>query len=91
MSKNIKIRSRLPCVMTKYLFAQTIPDKISGIKQINLLKWKELKNVDIYLSIYFLNVINPFSTNFSFLYPLKTSKNFRFSGGIEVEHWLKLG
>ena len=77
--------------MTKYLFAQTIPGKTSGTKQINLLKWKELKNVDIYLSIYFLNVINPFSTNFSFLYPLKTSKNFRFSGGIEVEHWLKLG
>ena len=52
MSKNNKVRSRLPCVMTKYLFAQTIPDKTSGTKQINLLKWKELKNVDIYLSIF---------------------------------------
>ena len=52
MSKNNKVRSRLPCVMTKYLFAQTIPDKTSGTKQINLLKWKELKNVDIYLSTF---------------------------------------
>ena len=29
--------------------------------------------------------INPFSTNVPLLYPLKT-----FSGGIEVEHWLKM-
>ena len=34
--------------------------------------------------------INPFSTNFPLLYPLKTSENQRFSGGIEVEHWLKM-
>ena len=35
-------------------------------------------------------LFNPFSTNVLFLYPLKTSENLRFSGGIEVEHWLKI-
>ena len=38
--------------------------------------------------------INPFSTNVPLLYPLKTSENTRFlmlSGGIEVEHWFKMG
>ena len=31
------------------------------------------------------NKMNPFSTNVPLLYPLKTS------GGIEAEHWLKIG
>ena len=38
--------------------------------------------------------INPFPTNVPLLYPLKTLQNRRFSdvfGGIEVEHWLKIG
>ena len=37
-----------------------------------------------------LHEFNPFSTP---LYPLKASENlgfFMFSGGIEVEHWLKM-
>ena len=39
------------------------------------------------------NQINPFSANVPLLYPLKTSENciLIFSGGIEVEHWLKMG
>ena len=37
--------------------------------------------------------INPFPTNVQLLYSLKTSENggfLMFSGGIEVEHWLKM-
>ena len=41
------------------------------------------------------NNVNPFPTNVLLLYPLKTSENLQFSnvlrGGIEVEHWLKMG
>ena len=39
-------------------------------------------------------VLNPFSTNVLLLYPLKTSENWgflMFSGGIEIEHWFKMG
>ena len=39
--------------------------------------------------VYFEFFLNPFSTNVSFLYPLKTSENRRFlmfSGGVEVEN-----
>ena len=37
---------------------------------------------------------SPISTNFSLLYPMKYHKTLGFlilSGGIEVEHWLKMG
>ena len=40
------------------------------------------------------NVFDPFWPNGPSLYPLKTSKNFgflTFSGGIEIEHWGKMG
>ena len=43
----------------------------------------------IFLTYY---LINPFLINVSPLYPLKTSENprfFMFSGGMEMEHWLK--
>ena len=35
--------------------------------------------------------INPFQTNVPFLYPLRTSENLRFHGGMGVEHWLEMG
>ena len=35
--------------------------------------------------------INPFQANVPFLYPLKTSENLTFSGGIEREHWPEMG
>ena len=34
---------------------------------------------------------NPFSTNVPLLYLMETSENRRFSRGIEMEHWLKMG
>ena len=36
-------------------------------------------------------LLNPFSTNVPRLYPLKTAGFLMLSGGIEVEHWLKMG
>ena len=53
----------------------------------------EQKRLLILLSKY-CKIFNPFSTNVPLLYPLKTSENQRFSdfpGGIDVEHWLKMG
>ena len=47
--------------------------------------------VAIYLEVLLKHFNNPFSTNVSLLYLLKTSENLRFSGGTEVEHWLKMG
>ena len=46
-----------------------------------------------YTQKYFKDQLNPFSTNVSLLYPLTTLENlhFLFSGGIEAEHWLKMG
>ena len=38
--------------------------------------------------------VNPFKANVPFLYPLKTSENFgflTFSGGVETEHYAKVG
>ena len=35
--------------------------------------------------------LNQFSTNVPLLYPLKTSEILMFSGGVEVEHRLKMG
>ena len=37
------------------------------------------------------DMFNPFSTNAPLIYPLETSESRRFSGGIEVEQWLKMG
>ena len=46
-----------------------------------------VKNVKFYE----VRKFNPFSTNVSLIYPLKTSGFLMFSGGMEVEHWLKMG
>ena len=35
--------------------------------------------------------VNPFLTNVPVLYPLKSFGFLMFSGGIEVENWLKMG
>ena len=35
--------------------------------------------------------INPCKANAPFLYPLITFGFLRFSGGIEMEHWAKMG
>ena len=40
------------------------------------------------------NLFSPFSTNFPLLYSLKTSETRGFlmsTGGVEEEHWLKMG
>ena len=47
--------------------------------------------ISYFYSESYFSYINSFSTNVPLLYPLKTSENLRFSGGIEVEHWLKMG
>ena len=37
-----------------------------------------------------VEVFNPFQSIDIFLYPLKTSENLWFSGGIETKHWRKM-
>ena len=37
------------------------------------------------------SMLNNFQPMLYFYTPLKTSENRRFSEGIEVEHWLKMG
>ena len=37
------------------------------------------------------NAINPLNPNVPFLYPLKTSGFLTFSGGMQMEHWAKMG
>ena len=52
----------------------------------------QLRNCVVFVTLHSSSprIINPFPNNVPLLYPLKTVRFLMCSGGIEVEHWLKL-
>ena len=69
--------------ISKNLFQADTGQTSSSVFVGKFSKWATTNNVQ--------SNINLFHTNVLFLYPLKTPENQKFSGGIEMKHWPKMG